>query len=201
MSSCPGPDRSLIQSIRSEFGYGSGRTRIELAMLNTVVFAPMEMASVTVAENASIRSRPSIRKAENQLVIASPPEDGRYFLRRYYFQLRVGTCRRRLVRAPSAKLRRVAEAVTLHVIVGHLHHQFRPQRLPREVFALAPAALPARHPLPRFRGDGLATPCGPRVPIQGAVPIWRQKLDQFLPPPRRKACAHADMVQHTRIVE
>ena len=39
----------------------------------------------------------------------------------------------------------MAEAVSLHMIIGNFYHQFRPEWLPGQVFALAPAALPAGH--------------------------------------------------------
>ena len=58
--------------------------------------------------------------------------------------------RRLLVRAPPSKMRHVPEARALHVLVGDFDHQLGPQRLPRQVLALAPAALAARHPLPGF---------------------------------------------------
>ena len=50
-----------------------------------------------------------------------------------------------LVGAPAPELRRVAEAAALHVVVGDLDHQLGPQRLPREILALAPAARRAGH--------------------------------------------------------
>ena len=46
--------------------------------------------------------------------------------------------------SPSAKLGHVAEAMTLHVLIGNLDHKFRPQGLPGKILALAPAALAAR---------------------------------------------------------
>ena len=64
-------------------------------------------------------------------------------------ELRVGAVARRLVGAPAAELRGVAEARALHVVVGDLDHELGAQRLPREVLALAPAALRARHALRR----------------------------------------------------
>ena len=40
----------------------------------------------------------------------------------------------------------MAETIALQVVVLHLAHALDPQRLPRQVFARAPAALCARHP-------------------------------------------------------
>ena len=57
-------------------------------------------------------------------------EDLHQLLRRNHFELGIGTVARFLIRAPSAKLRHVAEAAALHVLVGHFDDQLRPQRLP-----------------------------------------------------------------------
>ncbi len=64
----------------------------------------------------------------------------------------------------------MTEAASLHVIVCDFHHQFGTQRFPRQVLALAPAALPARHAFDTFT-DGIARlrPCLPRVGIER---IW-----------------------------
>ena len=39
----------------------------------------------------------------------------------------------------------VAESTALHVLVGDFDDEFGTQRLPRKIFALAPAALTAGH--------------------------------------------------------
>src|SRR6202034_1134177 len=65
------------------------------------------------------------------------------FLRRDHFELGIGTVARLLVHAPPAKLRHVAEAAALHVLVSHFDDQLRPQRLPRQGLGLAAAALSA----------------------------------------------------------
>ena len=59
-------------------------------------------------------------------------------------ELRVGAVARLLVGAPAPELRGVAEARALHVIVGDLDDELGAQRLPREILALAPAALARR---------------------------------------------------------
>ena len=64
--------------------------------------------------------------------------------------LGVGTVAGLFVRSPPAKLRRVPEAISLHVIVSNFYDQFRPQWFPRQIFALAPATLPAGHSLDTF---------------------------------------------------
>src|SRR5947208_16880838 len=77
-------------------------------------------------------------------------ENGFEFLRRHYLELRIGAIARLLVGTPPAKLGRVPETIALHMIVGDFDDQFRTQRLPRKVLALAPSALAARNALPAF---------------------------------------------------
>src|SRR6185436_12003059 len=60
-------------------------------------------------------------------------------------ELIVAALGRRFVGAPPQKDRGVAEPIALHVVVLDLAHALDPQRLPREILARAPAALPARH--------------------------------------------------------
>ena len=97
--------------------------------------------------NGARRAKRS-KKALSAVSSSRPREDLRQLLRRNHFELRVGAVARLLVGAPPAKLRHVAEARALHVLVSDLDHQLGPQRLPRQILALAPAALPARHALP-----------------------------------------------------
>src|SRR5450759_4527961 len=59
--------------MRPESGNGSGRSRIELTRLNTVVFAPIHKASVKVAVDQRIGSRRSARTAWRKLSIIFPP--------------------------------------------------------------------------------------------------------------------------------
>ena len=69
----------------------------------------------------------------------------------------------------------VAEAAALHVLVGNFNHQLGTQRLPGQVFALAPAALAAGHATPSFTS---LESCSAQ-PLQGMigerVPSIRQK--------------------------
>src|ERR1022692_3958400 len=60
--------------MRPESGKGKGRSRIELTRLNTVVFAPIHKASVSVAVNQRIGSRANARTARRKLSIISPPK-------------------------------------------------------------------------------------------------------------------------------
>src|SRR5438093_326887 len=69
-------------------------------------------------------------------------------LRRNNFELRIGAVGWLLVRAPSAELCRMSEAVALHVVVSHLDHQLGSQWLPGQILAVTPAALGARDTMP-----------------------------------------------------
>ena len=64
-------------------------------------------------------------------------------------ELIVAAVGRLLVRAPALEDRGVTEAIALQVVVLHLADALDAQRLPREILARAPAALPAGHPLSR----------------------------------------------------
>ena len=99
--------------------------------------------------------------------LATGRKNCRQLLRRNDFELGIGTVAGLFVGSPPAKLRRMTEAASLHVIVCDFHNQFGPQRFPRQILALAPAALPARHAFDTFT-DGIARlrPCLPRVGIE-----------------------------------
>src|SRR5882672_10092218 len=70
-------------------------------------------------------------------------ENLRQLLRRNNFELGVRTVAWLFIHAPPSKLRCVTEAAALHVVVSHFDYKLRPQRLPRQVFALAPPTLSA----------------------------------------------------------
>src|SRR5262249_32582345 len=65
---------------------------------------------------------------------------------------------RPLVGAPAEEDGGVPETVALEVVVLHLAHPLDPQRLPREVLALAPAALDAGHADAATHGHGPLAP-------------------------------------------
>jgi hypothetical protein len=89
------------------------------------------------------------------------------------------------------------------VLVGDFDHQLGPQRLPREVLALAPAALAARHALralrhlARFR----LRPMLPGVRGERVLAIGREIFRQLPALLFREAGAHADVLQRAGIVE
>src|SRR5882724_10480962 len=93
---------------------------------------------------------------------ACAPKNRCQLVRRNHFELRIRAVARLLVRAPSAKMRHVPEASALHVLISDFHHQLGPQRLPRQVLALAPAALATRHAMSAFPVCGFML--GPLLP-------------------------------------
>src|SRR5688500_11289352 len=78
-------------------------------------------------------------------VAARRPENLPTLVRQSDLELIVAAVARRLVRTPALEDRGVPEAIALHVIVFDLAHPLDPHRLPRQIFARAPAALAARH--------------------------------------------------------
>ena len=123
-------------------------------------------------------------------------------LRRNDFELRIGAVARPLVGSPPPKLRRVTEAPALHVIVCDLDDQLGPQRLPRQILALAPAALAARHALCRLhRGLPASAQCLPRVIRERVLAIRREEFHQLPPLLVGEARAHADVLELAGIIE
>src|ERR1700685_2811582 len=117
-------------------------------------------------------------------------------MRRNHFELGVCTFARRLVGAPSSKMRHVPEACALHVLIGDFDHQLGPQRLPRKVLTLAPTALATRSTLRSFAVCGkMLRPMLPGMIRQRVLTIRREELDQFPALLVREAGAHADMLQ------
>ncbi len=113
-------------------------------------------------------------------------ENRHQLLRRNDFELGIGAVARLLVGAPSAKLRHVTEAAALHVLVGDFDHQLGPQRLPRQVLALAPAALAARHALLDLRRLLIHAPPRASKGDRPAHPVDRAR--EILRAPRRFSC-------------
>src|SRR3954470_21899761 len=74
-------------------------------------------------------------------------EDARDLQRDAHLELVVAAVARGLVRPPALEVRRVAEAIALHVIVRDLGDELDAERLPREILAAVPAARRARLPL------------------------------------------------------
>src|SRR5579864_6643535 len=91
------------------------------------------------------------------------------------------------------------EARALHVLVRDFDHQFGAQWFPRQVLALAPAALASRHPLPGFAC--MLRPPPPRMIGQSIFSIWLKKFHELLSLLHRKAGADAYVLQRARLVE
>src|SRR5579863_9133212 len=129
-------------------------------------------------------------------------EDRCQLLWRDDLQLIIGTVRRLLIRAPSAELRGVTKPVPLHVVVGHFDDQFRTQWFPRQILALTPAALAARHPLGLLAlGTFAFCPCLPWVGCQSILSIGREKVYKLFALRRTEAGAHSDMLQGASTIE
>src|SRR5277367_1255860 len=76
------------------------------------------------------------------------PRENRFQLvRRNDFKLRVSAIARLLVGTPLPKLRHMTESRALHMLVCNFDYQLGPERLPRQILAVAPTALTSRHPM------------------------------------------------------
>src|SRR6202035_3355270 len=123
---------------------------------------------MTIRRGNGVRSalRRLPRMTRERVWRASPTagENRHQLLWRNNFELGIGAVARLLVRAPPSKLRHVTETGALHVFVSDFHHQFGTQWLPRQVLALAPAALATRHAMRGFTACGfMLRPLSPRV--------------------------------------
>src|SRR5215831_13780430 len=133
---------------------------------------------------------------------ATSGENHRQLFGRNNFELGIRAVARLLVRAPPAKLRCVTEAVALHVVVSDFDDQFRTQRLPRQVLALAPAALAARHAVRGFAVRWcMLGPIFPRVSAESVLTVGCEEFYQLASLLFCEARADADMLQHAIIVE
>jgi hypothetical protein len=127
------------------------------------------------------------------------PEDLRKLVRRRDLELIVAAVGWPLVVTPALEHRRVSEAIPLHVVVLDLADPLDAHRLPREVLARAPPALPARHARRAVRA--VAGPLAPRVLLQRVLPQRLEFGGQLLPPGHRERRGHADVVQPRLLVE
>src|SRR4029453_14738666 len=114
-------------------------------------------------------------------------------------ELGIRAVARLLVGAPAAKLRCVTEAAALHVIVGDFDDQFGTQRLPRQIFALAPPALAARHAPLGFTAR--LRPIFPRVSGKRVFAVGSEEFYQLAALCFREARAPPDPPQAARAVQ
>src|SRR5262245_12007028 len=132
--------------------------------------------------------------------LATGREDRRQLVRRDHLELRVAALARGLVRTPPPELRGVAEAPALHVVVRDLDHQLRPERLPREILALAPAAVAPRHALRTRLRAVLARPVPPGMIGERIRAVGRERRDELAPLRVGEARHHADVLERARRV-
>src|SRR6185369_4700169 len=127
-------------------------------------------------------------------------EDLGQLLWRHNFELRVSAIARLLVRPPPSKLRDMAKAAALHVVISDFDYKLGPQRLPGQIFALAPSALAARHALL----GAIRCVFGPMLPwVRGksVLSVRRQVVYKLTPDPFGEARADSDMLQRAGFVE
>ena len=117
-------------------------------------------------------------------------------------ELLVGARRRLAVGAPALEARGVAEPVALQVLVRDLGDQLDAQRLPRQVLARVPPALPRRACAARSPGLGVGLgPLAPRVVVERVVAVAaRARRASSLARRGGEAARDADVVQHAVVV-
>ena len=77
-------------------------------------------------------------------------------------------------------MRHVPKAIALHVLIGDFDDQLGTERLPRQIFALAPTALPAGHAMSGFSVYEFGfRPALPRMIGERVVAIGREKFYQL----------------------
>src|SRR2546426_2049927 len=158
------------------------------------------------ASALSIRSKARSVDAlhqEARIRATSAPEArrGKHLLElvgRRHFELVVAAIGGLLVRAPPEKDSRVAKPAALHVVVLDLTHSLDPKRLPREVFAGAPATLASRH------ASHLAAvrvgPFTPGVVLEGVCTERRELSRELFAHRHGERRGHADVVQLPPVV-
>src|SRR6185369_13750457 len=101
-----------------------------------------------------------------------------------------------LITSPPSKLRRVPEAIALHVLVSNLNHKLNSQRLPRQILPRTPATLRARYPFRKI----ITRPFFPRMIGERVLPVRLQKLHQLDALLIGKTRAHTNVLQVARVV-
>src|SRR5688500_18168146 len=137
------------------------------------------------------------RRSRRSAAGAARPENLLELVRRRNFELVVSAFVRRLVGPPPQKRRGVPEPIALQVVVLHFADPLDAERLPRQILAGAPAALPARHPL---SGSLRLGPLAPRMRLQRVLPQRLQLFDERLACSHRERGSHADVVQPAFVV-
>src|SRR5436190_19440231 len=131
------------------------------------------------------RSGPAGRKHLLQLV------------RRSDFELIVAAVLGVLVGTPALEDRGMSEAIAFHVIVLHLAHALDAQRLPGQIFARAPAALPAGH---AARLGLSVRPFAPGMILERVLAEGFELFHEVMAHLHRERGRHADMLQRAVVV-
>src|SRR5688572_14094907 len=133
---------------------------------------------------------------------AAAREDHRQLRRCNNFKLVIGAVARLFVRTPSAELRRVTEAIALHVIVSDFDNQLGTERLPGQILCSTPAALGARHAMLSISaGCFLLRPTFPWVGRERVLAVWGEKFHELAPLLVGEAGANADVLKRAGAVE
>src|SRR6185369_16035984 len=118
-------------------------------------------------------------------------EDQLDFMRRHDLQLLISAVAWLLITSPPSKLRRVPEAIALHVLVSNLNHKLNSQRLPRQILPRTPATLCTGYPFRKI----ITRPFFPRMIGERVLPVRLQKLHQLDALLIGKTRAHTNVLQ------
>ena len=93
-------------------------------------------------------------------------------------------------------MRHVPEAGALHVVIGDFGHQFGSQRFPRQILALAPAALATGNAMPGLATCGyMLRPLPPRMAGERVLTKGCEEFHEFPALVGRETRADTHMLQ------
>jgi hypothetical protein len=96
----------------------------------------------------------------------------------------------------------MTEPAALHVVVSYFDHEFGAERLPRKIFALAPATLAAGHALPGFSDRRTVLgPLLPRMAGQCILAVGREDLCVLVAIISLVACSHDYVFERSIFIE
>src|SRR5215470_82242 len=110
--------------------------------------------------------------SERRRCIVSPSEQRLELRGHHCLELGVSARVGRAIRPPAKEVGRVPEPRSLQVVVADLHRPLDPDRFPREVLLVVPAARRAGHSLLALAGH--RRPLLPGVSFEGAIPEGRE---------------------------
>jgi hypothetical protein len=156
------------------------------------------MAAVAQEQGGKKRKRIAVAGA----CLTTGRENCLQLLWRNYFELGISTVAGLFVGSPPAELRRMAETVSLHVIVCDFDHQLGSQWFPRQVLALTPAALATRHATDTLiAGISMLGPRLPRMTGERVFTVRLEEFCEFLAFPGAEARTNSDVLQSAGIVK